>query len=154
MPSGTAARSEGDATSTPVMVAESARAPTRPGRAARRHAGRPRRSRRRRAARWYRTAAIAIASAHTRRFRNTRPARDVAAPAVVGRERELSDLAHVVDAAAGHGPRAVVIRGDAGVGKTTVLRALLAHAASSGMRVIGCAPTELEMSLSSATERP
>src|SRR4051812_41279998 len=72
------------------------------------------------------------------------------APGVVGRERELSDLPRVLDAAVADGPRALVVRGEAGIGKTTIWRAVLAVASARSMRILRCAPGELEIRLAYA----
>src|SRR3954471_9018935 len=72
------------------------------------------------------------------------------APGVVGRERELSDLPRVLDAAVVDGPRALVLRGEAGIGKTTIWRAVLAVASARSMRILRCAPGELEIRLAYA----
>src|SRR4051812_42668323 len=72
------------------------------------------------------------------------------APGVVGRERELSDLSRVLDAVVADGPRALVVRGEAGIGKTTIWRAVLALASARSIRVLRCAPGELEIQLSYA----
>jgi DNA-binding CsgD family transcriptional regulator len=72
------------------------------------------------------------------------------APGVVGRERELSDLPRVLDAVVADGPRALVVRGEGGIGKTTIWRAVLAVAEARSMRILRCAPGELEMRLAYA----
>ena len=72
------------------------------------------------------------------------------APGVVGRERELSDLPRVLDAVVADGPRALVVRGEAGIGKTTIWRAVLAMASARSMRILRCAPGELEIRLAYA----
>jgi DNA-binding CsgD family transcriptional regulator len=76
--------------------------------------------------------------------------RNVIAPGVVGRERELSDLPRALDAVVADGPRALVVRGEAGIGKTTIWRAVLAVASARSMRILRCAPGELEIRLAYA----
>jgi DNA-binding SARP family transcriptional activator/pimeloyl-ACP methyl ester carboxylesterase/predicted ATPase/type II secretory pathway predicted ATPase ExeA len=51
-----------------------------------------------------------------------------AGPAIVGREAELAALEEHMAAAAGGEPRAVVVAGEAGAGKTTLVEAFLARA--------------------------
>jgi DNA-binding CsgD family transcriptional regulator len=68
---------------------------------------------------------------------------------VVGREPELVTLERVLDAIA-HGPVALLLSGDAGIGKTTVWRRGLAGALERGYRTLSCSPVEAEMRLSYA----
>jgi predicted ATPase len=56
-------------------------------------------------------------------------------PAIIGRDREQSDLAATLaDALAGHG-RAVLVLGEAGMGKSSLAGWLISHAERAGMRV-------------------
>ncbi|MGH3519346.1 MAG: AAA family ATPase [Haloechinothrix sp.] len=64
-------------------------------------------------------------------------------PTIIGRACELADLAARY-AAATQGPgSAVLVTGEAGIGKTTVVEQLRRHAASSGTRCsrVGPCPT-------------
>ncbi|MFD9586039.1 ATP-binding protein [Streptomyces sp. NPDC059980] len=54
----------------------------------------------------------------------------------IGREDELARLTGVLERAAAGDPRAVLLAGDAGVGKTRTLTEAAAHAASTGMTVL------------------
>ncbi|WP_314220516.1 helix-turn-helix transcriptional regulator [Streptomyces zaehneri] len=60
----------------------------------------------------------------------------VFATAFIGREEELARLSGVLERARGGESRAVLIAGDAGVGKTRVLDEVAARAARSGMTVL------------------
>jgi DNA-binding CsgD family transcriptional regulator len=65
---------------------------------------------------------------------------------VVGREVELAACERLLERAAG-GPAALVVEGEAGIGKTTVWRAGVAAAAGRGFAVLGCRPAEAEARL-------
>ncbi|WP_275451574.1 ATP-binding protein [Kutzneria albida] len=66
-----------------------------------------------------------------------------AVPAVVGRDRELSRLlSRVADLATGRGA-AVLVEGEPGIGKTTLVRAARAAARSKGLRVLSGSGDEL-----------
>ena len=65
---------------------------------------------------------------------------------IVGRERELAGLARFVEEPPGQ-PRALVLEGEAGIGKTTLWRAGLEAAADAGHRVLVCRPGERETKL-------
>jgi DNA-binding CsgD family transcriptional regulator len=68
--------------------------------------------------------------------------------AVVGRERELRAIeSFLAEAAPEPGPRAVLVRGEAGIGKTTVWEAAVAAAARRGVRVVAARPSEGEKEL-------
>src|SRR5690242_13296293 len=54
----------------------------------------------------------------------------------IGRDDELARLTGVLDRARAGTPRAVVLSGDAGVGKTRVLTEAAAHATRTGMTVL------------------
>ena len=60
----------------------------------------------------------------------------VASASMVGREREMSDLADVLDTAARGSPRLVLVHGEAGVGKTTLVRAVAGRARELGFEVL------------------
>src|SRR5438270_5948440 len=66
--------------------------------------------------------------------------------AIVGRERELAAVAALLDAADG-GCAALVLEGEAGIGKTTVWLAGIDRAQALGYRVLSCRPAEIEASL-------
>ncbi|MGB0097090.1 MAG: hypothetical protein WBP81_31685 [Solirubrobacteraceae bacterium] len=68
--------------------------------------------------------------------------------AVIGREHELAVLRAFV--AERTGPTALVLEGDAGVGKTTLWEAGIAGALSAGHRVLRCRPVTAETPLSFA----
>ena len=67
--------------------------------------------------------------------------------AIVGRDEELAAVADFLD---GDFPAAVVLAGEAGIGKTTVWRAALGEARERDMRVLVCRPAESEARLSFA----
>src|ERR1700716_473070 len=69
---------------------------------------------------------------------------NVAAPELVGREEELAELASFLD---GDLPAALVLEGEAGIGKTTVWREGLRLAEERGLRVLATsgAPGETQM---------
>jgi DNA-binding CsgD family transcriptional regulator len=68
---------------------------------------------------------------------------------VFGREDELATVAEFVREAAAL-PAALVIVGDAGIGKTTLWREAVACAELCSLRVLSCSPAEAETSLSFA----
>ena len=68
---------------------------------------------------------------------------------IVGRETELARLATLVDAPGEHG-RVLVLLGDAGMGKTTLLANAAERARSAGMRVLSATGRESEASLAFA----
>jgi len=68
---------------------------------------------------------------------------------LVGRDEELRRLASFLDEAA-HGPEAIVLVGEAGIGKTTLWRAAVERARGRGFRVLEARPTEPERELSFA----
>lgn len=55
---------------------------------------------------------------------------------MIGRDRELEQLSAALERAAGERPTAVLITGDAGVGKTTLMRAALERAESRGFATL------------------
>ena len=66
---------------------------------------------------------------------------------VIGRDEELA-VARALLAGLQEGPRALIIEGEAGIGKTAVWRAALEEAASHGCRVLRCVAEEAEARLS------
>lgn len=66
---------------------------------------------------------------------------------VVGREGELAACERLLERVA-EGPAALVVEGEAGIGKTTVWRAGVAAAAGRGFTVLMCRPAEAEARLS------
>jgi DNA-binding CsgD family transcriptional regulator len=67
---------------------------------------------------------------------------------VVGREEELSALSALLDRhAAGDGPIAIALEGEAGIGKSTLWRAAVDDARGRGLRVISTRPAESERAL-------
>ena len=73
-----------------------------------------------------------------------RAVRVAPADPLVGRDRELAFLADLV-ASAGGGPRYVVLRGPAGMGKTALWREALRRHRAAGHRVLVTLPAEEEM---------
>jgi len=69
--------------------------------------------------------------------------------AVFGRDQEFDRLAAFLDAVA-HGPRALLLEGEAGVGKTTVWRWAVERATAAQFRVLTCRPAEAEAKFSHA----
>ena len=67
--------------------------------------------------------------------------------AVVGRDAELASVRDFVSALSS-GASALVLEGDAGMGKTTLWAAGVAHARTAGLRVLEARPAESETSLS------
>jgi len=74
----------------------------------------------------------------------------VSAAVVVGRERELGAVERLLDASGG-APRALVLEGAAGIGKTSVWQAALERATDRGFRALTCRPVEAEAKLSFAS---
>lgn len=65
-------------------------------------------------------------------------------PTLIGREQELATLdAYLADVSAGHG-RTVLVAGEAGVGKTALLRAFIDRSRRAGVRVLRGECNELE----------
>ena len=62
---------------------------------------------------------------------------------IVGRTEELDALFAFVDDAKA-GPAALVLEGDPGIGKSTLLEAAVEHARERGVRVLLARPTEPE----------
>jgi len=71
----------------------------------------------------------------------------VSLPEIVGRDPELAATAAFLD---GDFPAALVLAGQAGIGKTTVWRAALDQAREHGVRVLVCRPAQSEAHLSFA----
>ena len=65
---------------------------------------------------------------------------------IVGRDEELASV-HAFIGAAEEGAAALVLEGEAGIGKSTLWRAGVAHARSRGMRVLVSRPAEAERGL-------
>ncbi|HVM10872.1 MAG TPA: AAA family ATPase, partial [Actinomycetota bacterium] len=66
--------------------------------------------------------------------------------AIVGRDAELATVVSLLEGGL-EGPRAIVIDGEAGIGKTTLLDELTRAAEGRSYRVLRCRPAEAEMSL-------
>src|SRR5919197_621279 len=77
--------------------------------------------------------------------RSRAPTRDE----IVGREPELDRLAGFLDGVA-DGPSGLLLRGEAGMGKTTIWRAGVVEARERRFRTIACAPGEFETGLAFA----
>src|SRR5215216_5053715 len=68
---------------------------------------------------------------------------------IVGRDEELASV-HVFIDQARQGPVALVLEGDAGIGKSTLWLAAVEHARSRGLRVLSSRPAEAERTLAHA----
>lgn len=68
---------------------------------------------------------------------------------MIGRDRELGAGRQFLNSVA-HGSDFLVLEGEAGIGKTTVWRQLVASAESGGYRVLSCQPAATEVTLSFA----
>jgi len=64
---------------------------------------------------------------------------------IVGRESELAELDEFLEAGPAH--RALVLTGDSGIGKTTLVRGALSRAAARGLRTFSARPTAGETEL-------
>ena len=71
---------------------------------------------------------------------------------VVGREQELATVARLFDQRQA-GPWAVIIEGDAGIGKTTLWDAALELARDRSWRVLTARPAEAEVPFSYVADR-
>lgn len=70
---------------------------------------------------------------------------------ISGREQELESLRTFLGEAGGEaGPTALVLAGEAGIGKSTLWLAGVAHAEASGLRVLSSRPAEAERGLAHA----
>ena len=69
-----------------------------------------------------------------------------ATPRLIGRTAELETLFRVVDRAPDRG-RALVVRGEPGIGKTSLLKAASRHATDSGVRVLSTVGVQAEADL-------
>ncbi len=70
---------------------------------------------------------------------------------IVGREEELGSLAAFLDRRAPtHGPIAIALEGEAGIGKSTLWRAAVEDARGRGLRVLSSRPAESERALAYA----
>src|SRR5256885_188580 len=67
----------------------------------------------------------------------------------IGREAELAECARFLEGLEA-APGALVLAGEAGIGKTTVWKQVLASAEARSYRVLSCRPTESETALSFA----
>jgi predicted ATPase len=63
---------------------------------------------------------------------------------LVGREQELEEVVSAFDALSAR-PQAVVVEGEAGIGKTALWREALRLAEQRSFRVLSCAASELEL---------
>jgi DNA-binding NarL/FixJ family response regulator len=75
--------------------------------------------------------------------------RDATTSQPIGRLHELAEIDRFLDAA-GLGLHALLLAGQAGIGKTTLWKATVRRAAERGFRVLACRPTEVETQLSFA----
>src|SRR5438876_8401891 len=69
---------------------------------------------------------------------------------IVGRERELAAIERLLESVE-RGPRAVVLEGWPGIGKTTVWQAAVEQAAVRDLQVLSCRPVEAEAKLAFAS---
>src|SRR6266540_4141308 len=74
----------------------------------------------------------------------------VVAEQIIGREPELASLAAFLDTAVDASAAALLLEGEAGIGKTTLWRAAVEDARDRGYRVLACRPAESEAKLSFA----
>jgi DNA-binding CsgD family transcriptional regulator len=74
------------------------------------------------------------------------PVAAVNADAVIGRDAELAAVTQLLNAA-GLGPAALLIRGEPGIGKTTIWQAAVARAADASYTVVSCRPSSAETDL-------
>src|SRR5205807_8455287 len=65
-------------------------------------------------------------------------------PALVGREAELSTLAHLLDETRSGSGRAVVIEGESGIGKTRLTREIVQRATAAGFTHLQGSGEELQ----------
>ena len=72
-----------------------------------------------------------------------------AAQELIGRHDELSVLVRFLGSLAA-GPRVLLVEGEAGIGKTALWQAGLAHARARGQRTLACRPAGSEVRLSFA----
>ncbi|MFI8193621.1 AAA family ATPase [Streptomyces sp. NPDC085946] len=72
------------------------------------------------------------------------------APLVLGRDREVSRIARLVDAARGPGPKVLVLAGEPGAGKSTLVDWAAARAGADGLRVLRVRGSEGEEDLAFA----
>jgi DNA-binding CsgD family transcriptional regulator len=72
-----------------------------------------------------------------------------AAPGLIGRQEEFSLLVRFLASVAA-GPRALLVEGEAGIGKTALWQAGLAQARARGQRTLACRPAGAEVQLSFA----
>ena len=70
-------------------------------------------------------------------------------PQLVGRDQDISVVCAFVDEAARHGG-SLVVSGEAGVGKTALIEAAAAYAASSGLRLLRATGAQFEANVSFA----
>jgi DNA-binding CsgD family transcriptional regulator len=73
------------------------------------------------------------------------PERSAVSAAIVGRDAELAAIEAWLDDARGS---ALLIEGEAGIGKTTLVRAAIERARAAGMEVLAARPTQAEAALS------
>jgi hypothetical protein len=69
---------------------------------------------------------------------------------IVSREEELASLHALIDETQGM-PAALVLEGEAGIGKSTLWRAGVEHARARGLRILSSRPAEAERSLAYVT---
>ncbi|MBT2445465.1 AAA family ATPase [Streptomyces sp. ISL-36] len=71
-------------------------------------------------------------------------------PVILGRDRELARIAQLIDAADGSGPKVLVLAGEPGAGKSTLVERAAAQAEARGLRVLRVRGSEGEHDLAFA----
>jgi predicted ATPase len=84
-------------------------------------------------------------TAHNLREVTVAPGRSAVDDGIVGRDAELAAIERWLDDA---GASKLLIEGDAGIGKTTLVRAAIEGARAAGMEVLVARPTQAEAALS------
>jgi hypothetical protein len=71
---------------------------------------------------------------------------DTLPPKLIGRDNDLKALVEMIEAV-GDGGKAVIVRGEAGIGKSALLRAVAHQAAAHGFYVLGSTAVQSEVEL-------
>jgi predicted ATPase len=78
----------------------------------------------------------------------------VTAGPIIGREQELASVSDFVDSAAAVRLSALVLEGEAGIGKSTLWRAGVDRARTRGARVLSSRPADAERGLTGDRRHP